>query len=104
MENYKSLADALAGLQERGYVADFATDAVCLYCGEFDIRLHPGEFQVDKVYRFAAGPGQHSSQLLYAITSSTGVKGTLTDAAGAPSTNLDSGMPEKLKNDHVIAF
>lgn len=97
MKNYKSLADALKDLSERGYVADFATDVVCLYCGEFDIRLHPEEFEVDESYRFDDDTTPGNAPVLYAITSSTGVKGTLVDEQGAYTKSLNFKMAEKLK-------
>jgi hypothetical protein len=95
MNRYLSVADTLKTLHERGYVADFATDIVCLYCGEFDIRLHPEEFIVDQVFRFEGDTDNNI--VLYAITSSTGVKGTLVDKLGNYTANLNFKMAEKLK-------
>lgn len=102
MKHYESLADALNDLKERGYVADFATDIVCLYCGELDIRLNPEEFQVEEVYRFEGDSNPDDSSVLYAITSATGVKGTLIDAYGAYSEILDFKMAEKLQRHQAM--
>jgi hypothetical protein len=103
MKNYESLVDALADLRERGYYADFGTDTVCLYCGELDMRLNPEEFQVDAVYRFEGGDSNpNDNAILYAITSSTGLKGTLLDAYGTYSEKLDFKMAEKLQHQSVV--
>lgn len=97
MNNYQSLVDALDDLRKRDYVADFATDTVCLYCGDLDIRLNPEEFNVDEVYRFEGDSNPDDSSVLYAITSTTGVKGTLVDSYGVYSENLSFEMAKKLK-------
>jgi len=97
MNNYESLVDALNDLKKRGYVADFATDTVCLYCGELDIRLNPEEFQVDEVYRFDGDSSPDDNSVVYAISSSAGVKGTLVDAYGTYSENLSFEMAKKLQ-------
>ena len=100
MKNYESLADALNDLKERGYWADFGTDTVCLYCGELDIRLNPEEFQVDEAYRFDGDANADDSSILYAITSSTGMKGTLVDTYGTYSERLNFKMDQKLPSHH----
>lgn len=101
MNQYASIAEALQDLHERGYYADFATDTVCLYCGEFDIRLHPEEFQVDESYRFEDDTAPDNIPVLYAITSSTGVKGTLLDEQGIYAKNLNLKSPEQQKTQHL---
>lgn len=89
MKNYNSLSDALNDLKQRGYEADFKTQTVCLYCGDLDIRLDPQDFNIDESYSFNEG-ANGSSCLLLAITSSTGLKGTVIDnyVAAAYSTNF----------------
>jgi hypothetical protein len=105
MKNYESLVDALDDLKKRGYDADFAIQTVCLYCGDLDLRLNPEEFNVDEVYRFEGDSNPDDSAVLYAISSSTGVKGTLVDSYGAYSESLSFEMAKKLKtnNQHAMA-
>jgi hypothetical protein len=98
MKNYDSLVDALDDLRNRGYLADFGTQAICLYCGDLDLRLSPEEFNVDEVYRFEGDSSPDDSAVIYAISSSTGVKGTLIDGYGAYSGNLSFDMARKLHN------
>ena len=99
MKTYDSLVDALSDLKKRGYEADFETASFCLYCADLDIRLNPEAFHVDEVYRFEGDSNPDDSAIVYAITSDTGVKGTLVDAYGAYSANLSFDMAQKL-NGH----
>lgn len=103
MKNYESLIEALDDLRKRGYEADFATQTVCLYCGDLDLRLNPEEFNVDEVYRFEGNSNPDDSAVLYAISSSTGVKGTLIDGYGVYSESLNFEMARKLQNHPAIA-
>jgi len=88
MKNYKSLIDALHDLKSRGYEANFETESFCLYCGDLDMRLDPEEFRVDEEYRFEGDPNHDEDAVLVAITSLSGVKGTLVDSYGAYSEKL----------------
>lgn len=89
MKNYESLSEALTDLRKRGYDNDFETQSICLYCSDLDMRLDPEDFHVDEVYRFQGDSNPEGSSVIYAISSSTGVKGTLVDAYGAYSENLN---------------
>jgi len=102
MKNYESLVDSLNDLKKRGYTEDFETLQICLYCGDLDIRLNPEEFNVDEVYRFEGDSSPDDNSIVYAITSNTGVKGTLVDAYGAYSANLSFDMAQKLHSHNSI--
>jgi hypothetical protein len=97
MTNYESLVDALDDLRKRGYAADFATEQMCLYCGDLDLRLHPEDFNIDEVYRFEGDSSADDSAVLYAITSTSGLKGTLVDGYGIYNDNLSFEMARKLQ-------
>jgi len=101
MKNYESLADALDDLRKRGYGSDFATQTVCLYCGDLDLRLNPEEFKVDEVYGFEGNSNPGDNAVLYAISSSTGLKGTLVDGYGAYGDSLNLEMAKKLQDHRV---
>lgn len=97
MKNYQSLVDALTDLKNRGYEADFEIEPNCLYCGDLDLRLQPEEFSVNEVYRFEEDSSPDDSSILYAISSSAGVKGTLVDAYGVYAENMSFEMAQKLR-------
>jgi len=102
MKNYESLVAALDDLRKRGYEADFATDTICLYCGDLDLRLDPEDFHIDEVYRFEGNIGADDSAFLYAISSSTGVKGTWVDGYGSQTGGLSFEMARKLQNHPAV--
>ncbi len=103
MKNYESLADALADLRKRGYEADFETESPCLYCSDLDLRLIEEEFQIDEVYRFEEESNPDDNAVVYAISSSTGLKGTIVDGFGASFGNISFEMAKKLQYHPVFA-
>lgn len=88
MKDYKSTEDALSGLRERGYEADFETSSFCLYCGDLDLRLNEQEFHVDGVYHVKEDGNHTEEATIYAFTSSTGVKGTIVEESLSESDNI----------------
>ena len=103
MKNYESIADALDDLRKRGYEADFETQSPCLYCSDLDLRLIEEEFHVDEVYRFEEDSNPDSNAVVYAISSSAGIKGTIVDGLGASSSNTSFEMATKLQYHLVTA-
>lgn len=96
MKSFQTLIDALADVKSRGYTEDFSVEPGCLYCGDLDIRLYPEEFHIDEYYRFDEDSNPEDSAVLYAISSSAGVKGTLVDGYGAYAENMNFEMAQKL--------
>ena len=93
MENYESLGKALSELKKRGYEADlgFETDNFCLYCSDLDMRLNPGMFQIDETIRIVGRSQPDDNAVVYAITSCSGIKGTVVDAHDADAAASSSG-------------
>lgn len=102
MKNYESLVDALSDLKGRGYEAEFETEPFCLYCSDLDIRLNPEAFHVDEVYRFEEDSNPDDNAVLYAISSATGVRGTIVDGYGPTAEHLSFEMVQKLSHYHMI--
>lgn len=101
MKTYQSLIDALVDVKDRGYTEDFSIESSCLYCGDLDIRLNPEEFHVDEIYRFEEDSNPEDSAVLYLISSSRGIKGTLVDGYGMYADNLNFGMAQKLREQNI---
>jgi len=96
MEHYTSPEDALSDLKKKGYDADLNTDSFCLYCSDLDLRLNPGAYHVDEAYTFEEPSHPQNNEVVYAISSCTGVKGTLVDANDAdPNWKKDSHVPDR---------
>jgi len=85
MKNYQSLIDAMSDLRKEGYEDDFTTQSFGLYGGDLDLRLDPEDFHVDEIDQIEENSTPGNGPMLYAISSSMGVKGTLiVDAASCP--------------------
>jgi hypothetical protein len=96
MKNYSSLSEAINDLKSRGYVEDFNLKPHCLECKSLSLQLNPEDFQVDEFYRFEGMSNPDDNSILFAISSSQGVKGVLVDAYGVYADNLTEGMIKKL--------
>ena len=81
MENNENLGEVLSELKKKGYDADlsFETHIFALYGGDLDMRLNPDAFHVDEIDRTRDDVHGDGSTIVYAITSYTGIKGTLVD-------------------------
>lgn len=85
MENYTSPDDALSDLRKEGYEADlnFETEPYGLYSGDLDLRLNPEAYHVDKIIPVDDPSRPGNSEVVYAISTTSGVKGTLVDVQEA---------------------
>jgi hypothetical protein len=81
MENSESVGKALSDLKKRGYDADlnFEENPFGLYSGDLDMRLNPEEFHVDETVRVDDGIPSDEKAVVYAISSSSGIKGTVVE-------------------------
>jgi hypothetical protein len=99
MKTYETLSEAIGALQSRGYSADFNLHPEWIECPPLNLKLRPDDFHVDEVHRFEGMTDPDDSAVLYAVSSSSGVKGVLVDAYGVYAASLSSLMIEKLKID-----
>ena len=97
MKSFETLVDAIADLRGRGYIQDFELLENGLSCIALQLLLAPEEFMVDEYYRFEGFSDPDDSSIIYAITSTEGIKGTLVDAYGTYAENLSSDMLEKMR-------
>ena len=99
MHSYDTLTEALNDLNKRGYTYDFNIRDNCVYCKELDESFDVDVFNVVEHYRFegASDPGDLSE--VYAIETTLGIKGVLTDGY-AISSDLSPEMIGKLRFRH----
>lgn len=98
MKSYDNLVEAIADLKERGYRYDFNLKPHCLECPSLKIQINPEQFEVDEVHRIEGDSSSpDSNSVIYAISSSDGVKGILVDAYGPYSEAMNAAMVKKLK-------
>jgi len=95
MKNYESLNDALSDLKKRGYEDDFATESFGLYGGDLDMRLDPEDFHVDEIDRVESSTHPGGDVVLYAISYSATVKGTIMVEAGAEEASAEEESRDK---------
>lgn len=99
MKTYETLREAIEGLKKLGYANDFNLHPDWIECPPLNLKLAPDEFHVDYVHRFEGMTSPDDSSILYAISSSSGVKGLLVDAYGVYAESVSPVMIQKLRID-----
>ncbi|TQD39389.1 phosphoribosylpyrophosphate synthetase [Haloflavibacter putidus] len=99
MKNYGTLSEAIEKLKNEGYTKDFNLIDEYLEDKEEKKRYTADEFEVDRVFRFEGMSNPADNSVLYAITTSNGSKGLLTDAYGAYSGQISRTILKKLQRD-----
>lgn len=98
MENYETLSEAISALKKQGYSEDLNLKSNCLECLAGKKRIEPGEFTIDKSFRFDVDEDPSDQAMLYAISSPKhSLKGLLVNGYGVYSDDLTNEMLEKLK-------
>lgn len=98
MENYETLSEAIAALKKQGYTEDFNLKSNCLECIAGKKTIEPGEFNIDKSFRFDVDEDPSDQAMLYAISSQKhNLKGLLVNGYGVYSDDLTNEMLEKLR-------
>lgn len=98
MKTYETLSQAITGLKNLGYTHDFNLQPDSIECRPINKKLFPEDFHVDEVHRFEGMTNPDDSSVLYAISSSDGMRGLLVDAYGMYATSI---TPEMLKKLHI---
>ncbi|MFN8334528.1 MAG: phosphoribosylpyrophosphate synthetase [Cyclobacteriaceae bacterium] len=104
MKTFDTLSQAMTALKQKGYVNDFNLHPEWIECPPLNRRFAPQQFHVDEVHRFEGMTNPDDSSVLFAISSSDGVKGLLVDAYGPYSDSLSPLMIEKLTIDRKTNF
>lgn len=99
MKHFSTLSETMTALKKSGYTEDFNLHHDWIECPRLDIKLQPEEFHVDEVHRFEGATNPDDSEVLYAISSTHGVKGLIVDAYGVYSSGMSTEMIRKLSID-----
>lgn len=99
MRSFETLSEAINRLKQEGYVHDFNLHPEWIECPPLKLKLSPEEFHVDQLYRFEGMTNPSDSSILFAISSTSGLKGLLVDAYGTYSEALSTIMIKKLSID-----
>tara|TARA_R110000868_G_scaffold145181_5_gene365332 strand:- start:21307 stop:21600 length:294 start_codon:yes stop_codon:yes gene_type:complete len=92
-----TLSHKMAELKKLGYTYDLNLCSEHIECNALKLKLHPEDFDVDKIYRFEGMSSTDDNSILYAISSKKGVKGLLVDAYGVYAENISEAMRKKLR-------
>lgn len=92
-----TLSEVTNVLKERGYTKDFNLKSAHLICEGSQIKLYPGEFIVDKHYRFEGPSDPGDEAIVFAISSQKhNLKGVLIDGYGVSSGQISDEMIKAL--------
>lgn len=100
MHSYSTLTEAINDLRSKGYVLDFNSEYDCLACREHEFKLSPAEFSIDGAFRFEDESDPENQSVLYAISSTDGLRGLMVNAFGIYADTLSNEMIEKLSIHH----
>lgn len=100
MRVFETMTEALTDLKSRGYTEDFKLHSDLLECLTNNQKFSAENFWVDEFYRFEGMTNPDDSSILFAISSSDGLKGTLVDAYGVYAENLTPEMSMRLQLRH----
>ena len=99
MKAFDTLSEAIFSLKNQGYTNDFNLHPEWIECPPLKVRLTPEEFHVDQVHRFEGMTNPDDSAILFAVSSTSGLKGLLVDAYGPYADSLSPIMVQKLTID-----
>ncbi len=92
------MLETINGLKNDGYALDFNVQQERIICSETNAILLPGDFVIDKVYRFEGSSNPDDQSVLYAISSSkSGAKGVLVNGYGISADAATDAIIAKLK-------
>lgn len=97
MDTMTTLSEITNLLKERGYNIDFNLRENCIECSGNLLQLLPGEFVVDKHYRFEGISDPGDEAIVYAISSPKyNLKGVLVNGYGISSEKITGEMVKAL--------
>ncbi|HTE24978.1 hypothetical protein [Flavitalea sp.] len=92
-----SVTKTLDDLKREGYQSKFRREPTGLCCIGLKVWITPEQFSVDNCYYYEDISNPDADRVLYAITTSLGIKGILVETCGAYMDNISEEMIEKLK-------
>ncbi len=100
MSNMTTLSQVTNILKERGYTVEFNLKENHLECTESLLKIAPGDFVVDKHYRFEGPSDPGDEAIVFAISSEKhNLKGVLIDGSGISSEGISPEMIKALNEN-----
>ena len=102
MNSMTTLSEVTNILIGRGYTIDFNLKNNCLECSGNFLKIFPGEFIVDKHYRFEGPSDPGDEAIVYAISSEKHkLKGILVNGYGVSSNSITDEMIKSLDEKEI---
>lgn len=95
---YRTVAEAVDGLTKRGFAEQFRIEDGYLHGLETSETFPAADVIIREVHRFEGVSDPDNMAVVYAVETTNGIRGTLTDAFGVYS---DPGMSEALDGAHI---
>jgi hypothetical protein len=92
--HYGTVLEALEAFRKQGYTTDFNLEENCITCNTN--KFKPDEFEIADLYRYEGESDPSDEATVYAIESSSGVKGVLVTGYGAYSEPMSEDILKKL--------
>ena len=98
---YKTMAEAVDGLRQRGFTADFAVnnESGDVTAGDRTFQSH--ELTIAEHHRFEGMSDPDDSSVVYALEAPDGLKGLLVDAYGAYANWKTGALLKRTKDRHA---
>lgn len=94
--HYETVSEALEELRKQGFTTDFNLEENCLVCsGE---KFDADDFEIVDVYRYEGDSDPGDEAAVYALKSSSGVKGVLVTGYGISTDVRSVEILKKLHN------
>jgi hypothetical protein len=100
---YKTMAEAVDGLQRRGFTTDFAVHKDTGQVGAGGQSFKSDEITIVEHHRFEGASDPDDSSVVYALEAPNGLKGVLVDAYGAYANWKTGALLKHTKDDHAGA-
>lgn len=98
MKRMATVSEVLSKLRDEGYTVDFNIKDNCLVCHGNSLQINPGEFVVDRHYRFEGMSDPADEAVIYAISSTqNNIKGTLLNGYGISSEEMADELIKALE-------
>ena len=94
---YTTLSEAVQHLKKRGFTQDFFVNDQGKSIEANDIRFQPSEVKLVEFHRFEGTSDPADMSIVYALETTSGVKGTVVDSFGADGTETISAFMNKVE-------
>jgi hypothetical protein len=94
---YDTLYDATENLKKRGYTCNFNVNENGLLTDHKGAEFKPSEVMLDEFHRFEGISNPADSTIIYAVSTKSGMKGTVVDSFGADGSEVTSGFMNKVE-------